>query len=174
MIENFEIERKYIITMPDLAKISELASRKLEITQIYLGLADDGFNRRIRKIFENDKEKFIFTEKKTISDIKRIENEYEISSKEYKTLFEKRLKSHKIINKTRYCINENGFVYEVDVFPFWQKIAFLEIELENEKIVPKIPDYLSVISEVTNKKGFSNYSLSVNIPNEDEILKGEF
>lgn len=174
MKENFEIERKYIIKIPDLSRIREICNRQINITQTYLGLDDNGFNCRIRKVVENDKTKFILTEKKKISNIKRIENEREISNEEYNSFFEKRLKNHNIIEKTRYCINENRFVYEIDIFSFWQKIAFLEVELENEKIVPPIPDYLAVISEVTEKKGFSNFSLSKKIPDENMILKGEF
>lgn len=174
MIENFEIERKYIIKNPDLNKIRKLSNRQINITQTYIGLDDKGFNCRIRKVVENGKTRFILTEKKKISNIKRIENEREISNEEYNKLFEKRLKNHNIIEKTRYCINENGFIYEIDIFSFWQKIAFLEVELENEKVVPPIPDYLSVITEVTEKKRFSNYSLSKTIPDENKILKGEF
>lgn len=174
MNNNFEIERKYIIKMPDLSLLKSKADRIINITQTYIGKNESGFNGRIRKVIENGKEKYIYTEKKRISDIKRIENEWEISLEEYKKYFNNKLKDRNVIEKTRYCINSNNFVYEIDIFSFWSKIAVLEIELENENIVPPLPEYISIISEVTNKNGLSNFALSKNIPNENDLLKGEF
>lgn len=174
MKNNLEIERKYIIKMPDLSTLAEKSDRIINITQTYIGQTTDGFNGRIRKTTENGITKYIFTEKKRVSDFTRIENEREISFEEYEKAYKNRLKDRNVIEKTRYCVNQNGFVYEIDVFSFWQKIAFLEVELENENINPQIPAFLSLISEVTNKKGFSNFALSRLIPDENKLIKGEF
>lgn len=166
---NFEIERKYIIKMPDLDLLKNKSDRVLSITQTYLGQNSEGFNCRVRKIIENGKTEYIFTEKRAVSSIKRIENEYKIDENRYNSLIENRLKERNIIEKTRYCVNKNGFTYEIDIYPFWKNQAVMEIELENEQIIPKSLDFIEVLKDVTFDKRFSNFALSKTIP--DEILK---
>ena len=120
----------------------------------------------IRKITENGENKFIATEKKAVSLIKRIENEYEIDENRYEFLLKNRLKERNIIEKTRYCVNENGFTYEIDIYPFWKNQAVMEIELEDEKIIPPSLDFISIVKDVTFDKNYSNFALSKSIPDE--------
>lgn len=166
MNDNFEIERKYIIKMPDFEALRKKSDRIIEITQAYIGQDENGFNCRLRKTVENGKTCFIFTAKKKISDIKRIENEYYIEEAEYNELLKKRLSQRNIIHKTRYCVNENGFTYEIDIYPFWQNQAVMEVELVDEKIIPPRLDFIDIIKEVTFEKGYSNFALSKAIPDE--------
>lgn len=166
MNNNFEIERKYIIKKPDISYLKEISDRILNITQIYIGMSADGFNGRIRKATEKGKTRFIFTEKRNISGIKRIEKEYEIDEEKYNSLFESRLKERNIIEKVRYCINKNGFVYEIDIYPFWQNQAIMEVELESENIIVPELDFIEIIKDVTFDKTYSNFALSKSIPQE--------
>lgn len=166
MSSNFEIERKYIIKMPDLEFLENNSERVLKITQTYLGQNSDGFNCRVRRIVENGKIEYIFTEKKAVNEIKRIENEYRIDENRYNSLIKSRLKDRNVIEKTRYCINKNGFIYEIDIYPFWQKQAVMEIELENEQIIPEKLDFIEILKDVTFDKRFSNFAISKAIPKE--------
>lgn len=166
MNNNYEIERKYLIKKPDISFISKKADRILEITQTYLGQNEKGFNCRVRKIIENGEEKYIFTEKKGVSAIVRIENEYEIDLKTYDELIKNKQLNRNVIEKTRYCINRNGLVYEIDVYPFWEKQAVMEVELENENDVPPPLKFIEIIKDVTEEKGYSNFAMSLKIPNE--------
>lgn len=170
MKNSFEIERKYIIKKPFEKLLLEKAQRVIDITQTYIGLNESGFNCRIRKVIENGVEKYIFTEKKNINGIKRFENEFEISAEEYKSAYKNKLENSNSIIKTRYCISENDLIYEVDIFPFWKEIAVLEVELENENIIPPIPEYFDIIKEVTGYKELTNYALSRKIPDEKSLL----
>ena len=166
MSNNFEIERKYIIKMPSLDLLEKNADRVLKITQTYLGQNSEGFNCRVRKIVENGKLDYIFTEKKAVNEIRRIENEYSIDENRYNSLIKNRLKDRNVIEKTRYCINKNGFIYEIDIYPFWLKQAVMEIELEDERIVPEKLDFIEILEDVTFDKRFSNFEMSKAIPNE--------
>ena len=166
MSNNFEIERKYIIKMPSLDLLEKNADRVLKITQTYLGQNSEGFNCRVRKIVENGKLDYIFTEKKAVNEIRRIENEYSIDENRYNSLIKNRLKDRNVIEKTRYCINKNGFIYEIDIYPFWLKQAVMEIELEDERIVPEKLDFIEILEDVTFDKRFSNFDMSKAIPNE--------
>ena len=71
------------------------------------------------------------------------------------------------IRKERYCLMYKGTYYEIDIFPFWNKQAYLEVELlsENEKI--RIPEFIKVIREVTYDPRYKNSSLCNSIPKEE-------
>ncbi len=166
MKQGFEIERKYIIKMPDISFLEKRADKIINITQSYIGKNSDGFNCRIRKAIENDKAKFYYTEKKNINKIKRIENECLIDEATYNILYEKRLEKRNVIEKTRYVICKNGLNYEIDIYPFWKNQATLEIELEDEATKPPILEQIEILADVTFEKGYSNFELSIKIPDE--------
>lgn len=113
----------------------------------------------------------MLTLKKRVGGITRQENEYEIDKETYDNLLKRKQKETRTIEKTRYCINENGFVYEIDVYSFWNKIATMEIELENESIVPPIPNFVQIIDDVSENGNFTNFRLSINTPDENSILR---
>lgn len=162
-MKHIEIERKFLIKMPDEEFLMGLDGCAVaHITQTYiLG------NARIRKWRENGKEIYIKTSKKKISEMSRIEEESEISKEEYKALLATADPDRKTIEKTRYAIPYNNKVLEIDVFPFWKNQAFLEIELESEQEEFSLPDFIKVIKEVTFESKYKNYSLSKNIPKEE-------
>ena len=64
------------------------------------------------------------------------------------------------IRKTRYCIIYKNQYFEIDIYPFWNNKAIVEIELndENEKI--EFPKQLKLIKEVTNDKNYRNSELA--------------
>ena len=53
----------------------------------------------------------------------------------------------------------NNLKYEIDVYPFWEETAILEIELEHEKQKYTIPNFIEVIGDVTGNRDYSNSSL---------------
>lgn len=165
MKDGFEIERKFLIEFPDeelLAAIDGVKVMKMEQSYIEGG-------GRVRKIAENSKVTYIKTVKKHITDIKREEKEWEITEEEYKMELENIVEGTKTISKTRYALPLYGFVYEIDVFPFWRDRAFLEVELESEDQQFPIPDFIKVIKEVTSDKRYRNSSLAIKIVTEPII-----
>ena len=155
-----EIERKILIKMPDLKWIEKNTECEIiPMVQTYLGKNSEGFGNRVREIKINGIKKYLLTAKKSLSGITRIEYEKEISKKEYDKFLEN--KKNKIsLKKTRYIMKVNGFKFEIDVYPFWKETAIMEIELKNEKQKFKIPDFITVIGEVTNNLDYSNHSLA--------------
>lgn len=154
----FEIERKFLIQYPDTALLGKMDNcTVMEIQQSYL--KDGG---RIRKIISNGKTCYIKTVKKHITDIKREEKEWEISEAEYITDLENKAENTSTIKKTRYAIEKYGFVYEIDVFDFFSDKAFMEVELENENQEFPIPEFVSIVREVTEDKRYRNSALAVN------------
>lgn len=62
------------------------------------------------------------------------------------------------IRKTRYCLTENNRYYEIDVYPFWNDKAIVEVADENEAVV--LPEKIKSIREVTGEKRYMNASLA--------------
>ena len=157
----FEIERKFLIEYPDL-NILENYPRS-DIAQTYLK-TNDGFTSRVRKRTTDGVTKYIFTEKKRITDVKCIENERELSAEEYEELLKLADPERKTVYKTRYCLPYGDRVVEVDVYPFWSDRAIAEVEMEGEEEDVRLPEFIKVIREVTSEKAYKNVSIAKRIP----------
>lgn len=154
-----EIEKKFLIKMPDLNWIKNNTNCQIaEILQTYLGFKRKGYGDRIRKMTINGVTKYFYTSKKSLSDMTRIELEKEINEKEYLEHL-KEENARKTLFKTRYMIYQDGLKYEIDIYPFWQETAILEIELKSEDASYTIPDFIEVIGDVTGNRDYSNSSL---------------
>ena len=164
-MKQIEIERKFLIEMPDINFLMSLDG--CAITKIFQTYTSN--NIRIRKCIKDNKESYIKTIKRKISDMSRIEEESEITKEEYTALLAFADQGRKTLPKTRYAIPYNNKVLEIDIFPFWRKQAFLEIELESENEEFSLPDFINVIKEVTFESQYKNYSLAKNIPEEENF-----
>ena len=163
-----EIERKYLIEIPDIEYLNSLPNCKgVNISQMYLDIP--GKNVRIR----NRDGIYIKTEKSKISDITRQEIECTISENEYNELSEYRNEQLEIVSKVRYCLLYDGKYFEIDIFPFWEDIAYLELELTSEDEKVDIPPFIKVIKEVTMDKRYTNKSIAsyLHQGNINEIVK---
>ena len=100
------------------------------------------------------------TMKKALSGLKRVEVERRITQEEYLRLLMDADTSKRQIRKTRYCLASQNRYFEIDVYPFWEDKAILEIELadENEEIV--FPEQVKVIKEVTDDESYKNSFLA--------------
>ena len=161
-MEGYEIERRFLIYMPDVSFLEENCKEKWEITQAYLK-----DHSRIRSIKKDGKTVYIKTVKKRISDIKRLEKEWEISESEFlESAVDKEDGTTEIV-KTRYVYTNSGKDFEIDIFPFWQDRAVLEIELKSETEEFTLPPFIKVIKEVTALRCYNNYSLAKQVINEE-------
>ena len=159
----FEIERKFLIEFPNIEILEKYP--KSEIAQTYLK-TENGFTSRVRKRTSDGVTKYIFTEKKRITDLTCIENEREISAKEYEELLKLADPERTTVEKVRYCIPFNGRVVEVDIYPFWNDRAIAEVELESEDEATLLPDFIKIIRDVTAEKAYKNASIAKKIPDD--------
>ena len=158
----YEIERKYLIEYPDTKKLLTCKNVSvIRITQIYL-TQRSGINRRIRCCKQGGKTRYIYTEKKKITNIRRIENEKEISGEEYEKLLKEKDPECQIIKKTRFRVPYEGLLYEIDVFDGAKTRALMEAEIEDESVSVPIPPFVTVIKEVTDEPGYTNHSIARN------------
>ncbi len=162
----YEIERKFLIEYPDTEKLENYpGSTKSEISQTYLK-TDDGFTSRVRMRTTGGVTKYIFTEKKRVTDVKCIENESEIDREEYDDLLKVADPELKTVYKTRYCLPFGNRVVEVDIYPFWTDRAIAEVETESEDEDVQLPAFIRVIRDVTSEKEYKNYSIAKEIPSD--------
>jgi CYTH domain-containing protein len=73
------------------------------------------------------------------------------------------------IEKRRYMIPFGAHLLEIDLYPFWERTAVLEIELSSEEDAVELPDFLTVLREVSAEKAFKNRALALHIPSEDDV-----
>lgn len=163
--DNFEIERRLLIKYPDIAMLNSRATMS-EIEQTYL-LSAKGETARLRKRGLNGVYTYTHTVKTRISDMKRLELEREISEREYLERLAQADPSRNVILKRRYCLDYKDQMFEIDLFPFWQDRAIMEIELQSEQQEVEFPPDIEIIREVTNDKRYTNSSMARKIPYEE-------
>lgn len=158
--EPFEIERKFLIEYPDIEWLeSNSTCQRIEIIQTYLKSVS-GDETRVRQRGFDGHYVYFQTIKRKISDLKRIEIEKRLSKEEYLTLLMDADTSKRQIRKTRYCLTYNGQYFEIDVYPFWNDKAIVELELSDENAEINFPEQIKVIKEVTDDDSYKNASLA--------------
>ena len=162
-MEHLEIEKKYLIRIPDQGFLKSLPSSSIE--QAYI-LNSEGRRERIRCRETDGVKVYTHTVKKRLSDLTRIEQENEISKNEYEKLLRSADPDRRILHKMRYLHDYQGQVFEIDVFPFWQDRALMELELESEEQTIFLPPDITVIRDVTAEKAYTNASIAQSIPFE--------
>lgn len=169
MVNNngFEIERKFLIHRPEDIWLEENAEGS-NIIQTYLKTNVPGCSERVRKRSGANDTVYTHTEKKRISAMRREEREEEIDEKEYLVLLKAADPQRRVIYKRRYVLTYKSQSFEIDIYPFWNDRAVMEIEMENETVQVELPEDISVIKEITEDKRYTNASLAREIP-FDEI-----
>ncbi len=158
--EPYEIERKYLIEYPEISALEALPNcEKVEIIQTYLQ-ADHDDEVRIRQRGSRGNYIYFETRKKTISGLKRIEIERRLTKDEYLERLMDADPTRMPIWKDRYCLADGNQYFEIDIYPFWNDQAILEIELSDPEEEIRFPKMLKVIREVTEDEAYKNASLA--------------
>ena len=168
-MRNLEIERKYIIAMPDIALLSVMPDYTVsEITQIYLS-SPAGMTHRIRRREYADACKYTETVKIRLNNTTCNESEGGIDKSRFDELAKSIRENTRPIIQTRHTLSYEGFTVEIDVYPEWKSTAIMEIELDSEDLTPAIPPFIRILREVTGNREYSNAALSQFFPEEDHL-----
>lgn len=152
-----ETERKFLVKRPTAKLIQEHNCVKSNIVQTYLKRSNPEVERRIRQRGIDGEFSYYYTVKKKLSDCSRDEVERKISQKEYITLL---VEGVATVRKDRYCFFYKNQYFELDIYPDWKDEAILEIELTEEGQEVELPDWITVIKEVTGDDSYSNANLA--------------
>ena len=161
--EPLEIERKYLIEYPDIQWLeNDPNCQRVEIIQTYLTSAA-GDEVRVRQRGIDGHYVYFQTTKRKVSDVKRVEIERRLSKEEYLELLMESDTTKRQIRKTRYCLTFKNQYFEIDVYPFWNDKAIVELELSDENAEITFPEQIKIIKEVTDDETYKNSSLAKNI-----------
>ncbi len=156
-----EIEKKFLVEKPEIKMLENMPlCRGVDITQVYLK-SENGTGRRIR----NREGCCYYTEKRRISNGIREESEYKITKSQYENLLKEADENCSPIEKTRYCFVYKGKYFELDIFPFMETRALLEIELKSPDEEFEIPLFINILEDVTDSKEYTNLALAKKLKN---------
>lgn len=158
MSVSFEIERKFLVEFPDVSELD--VKRRIGIVQTYLKSGENGSQRRVRSVDENGSVKYTYTEKIFLTHVTREENEYEISAEEYRSLLSQNRRDCPPVEKVRYCFDYHDQLFELDTYPFSDKLAIMELELGSPEQKIDFPDNVKVLREVSDDIRYSNSALA--------------
>lgn len=159
MSAQLEIERKFLIRYPALPIPGEVSCEAIE--QAYLKTPLN-LSERVRARGG----RFYHTVKRHVSGACAEEREVEITRAEYLGYLKRRDPLCAVIRKTRRVFLYQGQTFELDLFPFWNDRALLEIELPAEDTPVTLPPFLHLIREVTQDPRYKNHAIAQAIPFE--------
>ena len=170
-MQNLEIERKYLIVLPDEEFLkSRDGCIVRHITQTYLLRHENDVERRIRKIEDGKNTFYVYTKKRPKSSTTRLEDERDITEDEYNELMKER---YSYLTKTRYAFPYSAHTIEIDVYPYeiggdaLVGRAVMEVELKDENEMIDFPSGITVIRELTGTREFSNKTLAKRVRQSD-------
>ena len=158
MSKSYEIERKFLVEFPDVSALD--VKRRIGIVQTYLKSGQNGSQRRVRSVDEDGNIKYTYTEKIFHTHVTREENEFEISAEEYQSLLSGARRDCPPVEKVRYCFDYHDQLFELDTYPFSDKLAIMELELSSPEQKIDFPDNVKVIMEVSDDIRYSNAALA--------------
>jgi adenylate cyclase len=146
-----EIERRFLVADEGWRKRASKGSR---IRQGYIAIGEVA-SARVRI---SGKAKATLTIKSRVSERRRLEFEYEISSQDAVALLA--LSQGSIIEKVRYRVRDRDFTWEIDVFEGRNAgLIVAEAELRHEKQSLRLPEWVG--QEITSQDRYSNASLAL-------------
>lgn len=149
-------QKKYLVSGVDIDTLaSYVGSGVVSITQDYLVSPNEDEEYRIRSITQGSEKTFHYSVIRKCENGKReIKKEATISEEDY--LRFKTLKNPDLltINKTRYSFVYANQYYKLDVFD--DGLMLLEVNLTKENPVVTLPEFVSVIDDVTNDPEYTN------------------
>lgn len=159
--EPIEIEKRYLVILPDFAELEAIPFEVIDIDQTYL---EDG--SRVRRRGQYGVYAYYHTIKKSLSHMSRVELERKITAHEFIDLqTTQRDLDCDVIRKTRTCFTWENQYFELDSFkppllPEFGGLGILEIELTTEQQEVKLPPFIKVVREITGDKKYSNHELA--------------
>ncbi len=163
----YEIERKYLIRRPDEQWLRGRAEAS-DIEQTYLLCNEVEGRARVRARTTGDKTVYTHTVKRRVNVLRAVEIEQVITKEDYDRLLDLADPSRRTIRKTRFCLPYEGQMFEIDVYPFWQTKAVMEIELGDEAQPVTLPPEIAVLREVSSDRRYSNAALALLLAVEHE------
>lgn len=161
-------QKKFVIKKPNIQTLSTQASiTRLQITQTYL--TNDGhIIRRVRKISNGEHAIYnSFQQEPLGPSVHLIRKDIKISEEEYRVLLKEAHPDCITLVKNRLCFIANDQSFRLDIFETQHENmalatdhAMLEVDYHAVWEEINLPDFITVLKEVTDDERFQNYNLA--------------
>jgi CYTH domain-containing protein len=161
-----EIERKLLLSAPDVDELEAAATSVSDIVQTYLLTTEwdaERVRRRVVRDADGVRVQLTHTRKRSVSAGVAEEDEREIDEAEYAELLARADPSRVLIEKTRWVLPWGDRVLEVDGFRSPPGLWLLEVELPDTASLSDdldLPPWLTVVREVTGDPAYANVALA--------------
>ena len=167
-MQNVEIEKKYIIKKPSPELMQSMENYSVsEIRQVYLK-APEGITRRVRSRCTDGVSVYTETEKKRIDNMSAAETEREITEEEFQALLKLRRADSVDVIKSRHVFFYLGQMFEIDIYPVWERYCIMETELPSRETAVKFPEFIEIYADVTGRYEYSNAKMAREFPPEPQ------
>lgn len=152
-----EEERKYIVKLT-----GEIPSSiDSDIVQTYL-TGEPNTEIRLRKRRFEEKEVYVHTTKKRISESEQIETERQINQNLYESLLQQADPYRQTISKHRKSFIWKGQYFELDIFEAPRKdLMILETKGVAKQESVKFPPFIQVLEDITGNTNYYNYNIAL-------------
>lgn len=152
-----EEERKYIVKLT-----GEIPSSiDSDIVQTYL-TGEPNTEIRLRKRRFEEKEVYVHTTKKRISESEQIETERQINQNLYESLLQQADPCRQAISKHRKSFIWKGQYFELDIFEAPRKdLMILETKGVAKQESVKFPPFIQVLEDITGNTNYYNYNIAL-------------
>lgn len=148
-------EKKYLVELKKDAydKLMQKECVSVDIIQTYLKTEND-YEMRLRKRVLDGDETYYVSVKKSYGNKEKIVTEEKIDKKSYERLLNQREVTN-VVEKKRTCFIENNHIYKIDEYD--NDLFILETDIN-----ANIPEFISVIEDVTLNENFKNKNINSN------------
>lgn len=155
-------QRKYLIEKPSLEQLAQHTSFSVtNVMRTYLNQSEFGAERRILQVGQNGDFVYYYSERRILANGEIAEQEEHIDEKNYLALLmDADTRFHPLGCKQIsfiYC-NQN---FRIDLYPFSDDHAVMQLDLTSVSEGIVLPDFLSVIREVTDDPSYRSYAISL-------------
>ncbi len=161
-----ETERRFLVEMPNREALLSLpGAESSRIVQTYLA-SSLGVTERVRRREWESGVAYTHTAKHRVTAATAYEDERRIDKDEYERLLLRADRALRTIEKERITIPYGPHLLEIDLYPFWQHTALLEVELPCEDAALSLPPYLHILTEITEDGRYRNAAMARELPPE--------
>ena len=162
--DGLEIERKFLLSRPpSLAALRAHGATAEEFAQHYLDGAPGGPLRRLRIIGAGERARHLYTEKRGRGGIVREEREHDVDAATAQKLLEEADPGRGVIRKTRWTWQEDGQVWELDIFAAPPGLVMLEAEIADAAVGVSPPRWLGEVRDVSEDPAYQNAALAAGL-----------
>lgn len=158
--EPHDIKKKLLIHYPDETLLEKMPGcRREEILQTYL-VGNENKEVRVRQSRRESGAVYYKTARYTLPGMQPILIQETLSKEQYRRQLLDAEPNCRPLQKIRYSFDWDNQFVKVDLYSFWKDRAIAEVEMNSGDEKPRLPEFLTVIREVTDEPEYKVHALA--------------